>query len=329
MTSPTALPEQNFVHRSVLAKEAPEYTVTRPDGVYVDATFGRGGHSRSILEKLSEKGRLIAFDRDPQAVAAATAIEDPRFMIIHSAFSNMCVELEKLGLTRIDGVLMDIGVSSPQIDDASRGFSFRMDGPLDMRMDTTCGMTAAEWVASAAETEIEKVIRIYGEERFSRQIARAIVQARETTAITRTGELADLIARTIPRAKHDPKQHPATRSFQAIRIHINGELDELTDAMRQAGRLLNAGGHLAIISFHSLEDRLVKHFFEAGAHPERRIDTRIALRAQDMPQPWWADVRRIKPSREECEDNARARSAVMRVGVRTERVWGEDAEGVL
>ena len=137
------------------------------------------------------------------------------------------------------------------------------------------------------------MIRIYGEERFSRQIARAIVQARETTAITRTGELADLIARTIPRAKHDPKQHPATRSFQAIRIHINGELDELTDAMRQAGRLLNAGGHLAIISFHSLEDRLVKHFFEAGAHPERRIDTRIALRAQDMPQPWWADVRRI------------------------------------
>ena len=310
-----------FVHRSVLAREAPQAVVTDPSGVYVDATFGRGGHTRTILSLLSPEGRLYAFDRDPEAVAVAREIDDPRFTIIHAPFSSMRESLAALGMTRVTGVLMDIGVSSPQIDDASRGFSFRADGPLDMRMDTTRGMTAAQWLNTAEAGAIERVLRVYGEEKFSRQIARAIVERRVQQPFSRTAELAELVASVVPRSKRDAQQNPATRTFQAVRIEINGELSELEKALDDAGSLLVEGGKLAVISFHSLEDRIVKQFFEAGAHPERNIDARIALRTSDMPQPLWREVERIKPSREECEQNARSRSAVMRTAVRSARDW--------
>ncbi len=318
-----------FIHKSVLGEEAPAALVTRTDGLYVDATFGRGGHTRRILAKLSEAGRVIAFDRDPEAVAAAKAITDPRFSIIHAPFSQMAEALEARGIRRVTGVLMDIGVSSPQIDDAERGFSFRMDGPLDMRMDTESGMTASAWLAKAGAPEIERVLKVYGEERFAGRIARALVARRDVKPFTRTADLAQAIAGAVPRSACDPKQHPATRSFQAIRIFINGELDELSAALNAAGSILEPAGKLAVISFHSLEDRIVKHFLEAGAHPERLIDSRIILAARDLPEPWWKEVVRVKPGKAECEVNPRARSAVMRVAVRTELAWTEKAGGSL
>ena len=318
-----------FVHKSVLGDEAPDVLVTDVDGLYVDATFGRGGHTRRILSKLSARGRVIAFDRDPEAVAAARSLTDPRFAIIHAPFSQLAEALSQRGVTRVTGVLMDIGVSSPQIDDAERGFSFRMDGPLDMRMDTDSGITAAQWLAKASVEEIEKVLKVYGEERFAGRIARALVERRGVRPFLRTADLAQAIAGAVPRSARDPKQHPATRSFQAIRIHINGELDELSAALKAAGRILQPAGRLAVISFHSLEDRLVKHFLEVGAHPERAIDSRIALAACDMPHPWWQGVKRVKPCAAECEANPRARSAVMRVAERTDLAWTEAAEGGL
>ena len=296
----SAAQSQPFVHRSVLAREAPQEVLTRTDGIYVDATFGRGGHTRTLLSLLGQGARVFAFDRDEEAVAAAQAISDSRFEIIHAPFSHMVSELAQRGVTAVDGILMDIGVSSPQIDDASRGFSFRLDGPLDMRMDAASGISAAQWLASASEGDIERVLRVYGEERHARQIARAICARRTTQPFARTADLADFIARTIGRSHKDAGQHPATRTFQAIRIEING--------------------------FHSLEDRIVKRFFEEGAHPERLIDARIALRTQDLPEPFWQDVRRIKPTKEECEENPRSRSAVMRSAVRTARKWMQ-AEG--
>jgi 16S rRNA (cytosine1402-N4)-methyltransferase len=316
-----------FSHRSVLALEAPEALVHNPDGVYVDATFGRGGHSRTILEKLSGNGRLIAFDRDPEAVEAARTITDPRFTIVHSAFSAMKGELAALGVQAVDGILMDIGVSSPQIDDPERGFSLRADGPLDMRMDTSRGMTAAEWLAAASEREIAEALKTYGEERFASRIAQAICRERASRPITRTSHLCELIARSVPRNQHDPKQNPATRSFQAIRIVVNGELDELTAALDGAGALLREDGRLVVISFHSLEDRIVKRFFELGAHPEREIDQRLALRASEMPLPWWKLVTRVKPGQAECDENPRSRSAVMRWAARTARNWSERRGG--
>ena len=317
--------EACFQHLPVLAVEAPKALVWNKDGLYVDATFGRGGHTRRILAGLSGQGRVIAFDRDPEAVRAAAQIEDPRFQIIHAPFSQMAGRLAGLGIGAgaVSGILMDIGVSSPQIDDASRGFSFRGDGPLDMRMDTSCGMTAAEWIARASEGEIRDVISRFGEDRFAVRIARAIVQARAAAPIETTGQLASLIARSVPRSRGDAAQHPATRSFQAIRIYINGELDELKAALSEAGGLLEAGGRLAVITFHSLEDRIVKRFFEAAAHPERGIDPRLPLRAQDLPQPLFEPASRIRPDRAECEENPRARSATLRVGVRTGARWRE------
>ena len=322
----SAAQSQPFVHRSVLAREAPQEVLTRTDGIYVDATFGRGGHTRTLLSLLGQGARVFAFDRDEEAVAAAQAISDSRFEIIHAPFSHMVSELAQRGVTAVDGILMDIGVSSPQIDDASRGFSFRLDGPLDMRMDAASGISAAQWLASASEGDIERVLRVYGEERHARQIARAICARRTTQPFARTADLADFIARTIGRSHKDAGQHPATRTFQAIRIEINGELDELKSALKQAAGLLRPAGKLVVISFHSLEDRIVKRFFEEGAHPERLIDARIALRTQDLPEPFWQDVRRIKPTKEECEENPRSRSAVMRSAARTARNWMQ-AEG--
>lgn len=304
-----------------MAQEAPEALVVDPDGVYVDGTFGRGGHSRLILAKLSEKGRLIAFDRDPEAVAEAGRIEDPRFSIVHAPFSEMAGRLASLGVEAVDGIFLDIGVSSPQIDDAGRGFSFRFDGPLDMRMDTTSGVSAAEWLATAEVGEIQRVIREYGEERFAGPIARAIVRRRETNPLKTTRELADLVASVVPRNKKDVNQHPATRTFQAVRIEINHELDELMTTLSDSGSLLRPGGRLAVISFHSLEDRIVKRFFERAAHPERALDPRLPFTQDQLPAALYEDVVRIKPSERECEENPRARSSILRVGTRTAAPW--------
>lgn len=312
---------QAFEHLSVLGAEAPRALVHRPDGLYVDGTFGRGGHSRRILEMLAENGRLVAFDRDPQAVEAAAQIDDPRFSIIHSPFSHMREALASHGIHRVDGIFLDIGVSSPQIDDPSRGFSFRFDGPLDMRMDTSSGATAAQWLAEADERDIKRVLVEYGEERFAGPIARAIVARRAERPIATTRDLADLVASVAPRNRKDLGQHPATRTFQAIRIEVNGELDELQKALLDAGELLAPGGHLAVISFHSLEDRIVKRFLERAAHPDRGIDPRLPIPAHMLPKPTFSDVTRILPSKEECERNPRARSAVMRTAVRTEAPW--------
>ncbi|MDO4937710.1 MAG: 16S rRNA (cytosine(1402)-N(4))-methyltransferase RsmH [Sutterellaceae bacterium] len=313
-----------FQHFSVLGFEAPREVLTKTDGIYVDATFGRGGHTRTLLSLLDGNAHVYAFDRDPQAVEVAKTIDDNRFTIIHAPFSRMKEELAKVGVTKVDGVLMDIGVSSPQIDDAERGFSFRMDGPLDMRMDTTTGVTAAEWINNAQQSEIERVLRVYGEEKCAFRIAKAICARRKEKPFTRTGDLAEVIGANVTRSKKDAGQNPATRSFQAIRIHINAELKELEMALNDAGHLLMEGGKLAVISFHSLEDRIVKHFLDAGAHPEKGIDARIVLTQDQLPQPLWTDVKRIKPSQEECEVNARSRSAVMRSAVRTAKAWEAD-----
>lgn len=308
-------------HRSVLATEAVAALVTRADGVYVDGTFGRGGHSRLILERLAPGGRLIAFDRDPEAIAASAAITDPRFAIEHSAFSSMAECLAARGVSAVDGVLLDIGVSSPQIDDPTRGFSFRADGPLDMRMDTSRGITAAQWLAEAGFDELKRVIAEYGEERFAASIAKAIVARREREPFATTSELAAVVADAVPRNRRDPFQHPATRTFQALRIHLNQELEELALALDQAGGLIGPGGRLVVISFHSLEDRITKRFMEGHAHPERELDPRLPLRADQLPQPRLINVRRVLPSAEECAANPRARSAVMRVAERSVEPW--------
>lgn len=319
---------ESFQHISVLGEEAPEALVGDPDGIYVDGTFGRGGHSRRILQKLSPLGRLYAFDRDPEAVAVARTINDPRFTIIHEPFSTMRSSLSALGVTRVDGVFLDIGVSSPQIDDAARGFSFRMDGPLDMRMDTTRGETAAQWLARASEADIREAVKVFGEERFAGPIARAIVRRRAASPIETTKDLAQLVASVVPRNKKDQLQHPATRTFQAIRIQVNAELDELRAALNASGALLGPGGRLAVISFHSLEDRIVKRFFEREAHPERELDPRLPIPIEKLPKPRFTDIERIRPGEAECEANPRARSAILRVGVRTEEPWlDEGIEG--
>ena len=308
--------QTRFVHLSVMAEVAPPLVVTDPNGTYVDATFGRGGHSRRILSLLSPQGKLFAFDRDPQAIESAKEIEDSRFSVIHAPFSRMREELALKGIQKVNGIFMDIGVSSPQIDDASRGFSFRMDGPLDMRMDTTTGPTAAQWLATASEEEIARVIHTLGEERFARKIAKAIVQTRQSTALQTTQQLAKLVAQVVPANKKDPTQNPATRTFQAIRIHINSELDELSQALESSMDLLDDGGRIAVITFHSLEDRIVKRFFDEKAHPEKSVDSRLPLRMSELPAPELTDVRRVLPTPEECEGNPRARSAILRVATR-------------
>ncbi len=304
-------------HVPVLAQEAVAALAIRSDGVYVDATFGRGGHSRLILDQLGAQGRLIALDRDPDAIRAGEALQDKRLTLVRSAFSRLGGVLGELGVTQVDGILLDIGVSSPQLDDATRGFSFRFDAPLDMRMDPESGLSAADWLASAAEGEISEVIRTYGEERFAKSIARAIVAAREKEAIRSTGQLANLIAATIKR--REPGQHPATRSFQAIRIYINRELEELSDVLPQCVNALQPGGRLAVISFHSLEDRIVKRFMRDEAMGEQ-APARLPIRA-DMLKPGRLKLigRAQHASDSEVADNPRARSAVLRVA---ERVGG-------
>jgi 16S rRNA (cytosine1402-N4)-methyltransferase len=311
-------------HTTVLLQEAvdallentPENPAPPEDGVYVDATFGRGGHSKHLLTRLSSRGRLIAFDRDPEAAAQAAEITDPRFSIRHLSFSH----LGDLDGASVDGILMDLGVSSPQIDSPARGFSFRFEGPLDMRMDTTRGISVAQWLADADVEHITEVIRDYGEERFASGIAKAIVARRqERGALATTTELAQLVADTVK--TREPGQNPATRTFQAFRIFINAELEELQQALDAALEVLQPGGRLVVISFHSLEDRIVKQFI--AKHSKDEYDRRTPFAA---PKPMHLRaLGRSRPSAAEVEGNPRARSAIMRVAVRTATAAGARA----
>ena len=308
---------QTWHHTTVLRAEAIEQLLTTPDGVYLDGTFGRGGHSRELLARLSPRGRVVAIDRDPQAIAAATSgeerITDPRFSIHHTAFAQMLPALVELGIHQLDGLLLDLGVSSPQIDNPERGFSFRFDGPLDMRMDTTRGESAAEFLARADERHIAEVIRDHGEERFAVPIAKALVARREAGAAVRTTrELSELVARTVK--TREPGQDPATRTFQALRIFVNAELEELEQGLNAALQLLKPNGRLVVISFHSLEDRIVKTFIA------RESRTEVDRRAPFAPEPAHRlkPIARIKPGETELRANPRARSAVLRVAERTE-----------
>lgn len=309
------------MHVSVLLREAVDALVVKPDGVYVDATFGRGGHSRLILSQLDEHGRLIALDRDPAAVVSGEAIADKRFCIRHGSFSGMRQILQEMGVSRIDGVLLDLGVSSPQLEEISRGFSFRSAGPLDMRMDTTSGQTAAEWLAAVTEDQLERVIKEYGEERFARQIARAIIVARARQPIVTTLQLAEIIAAVVRtrQRQRENLRHPATRTFQAIRIYLNQELEELSLVLPQCIELLNPGGRLVVISFHSLEDRMVKQFMRTGASTDE-LPRGVPLREKELQRFSKQTLRiigkAIHPGELEVTENVRARSAVMRVAER-------------
>ncbi|HEY1773166.1 MAG TPA: 16S rRNA (cytosine(1402)-N(4))-methyltransferase RsmH [Gammaproteobacteria bacterium] len=304
------------LHRPVLLQEAVEGLAVRADGVYMDGTFGRGGHSRAILARLGEKGRLIALDRDPEAYVAGQVLtgSERRFTVYHAAFSMLERIATEAGVSgRVDGVLLDIGVSSAQLDDPGRGFSFTQAGPLDMRMDPEQGESAAEWLSHASEDDIAHVLFTFGEERHARRIAKAIVSERLTHPVTDTLQLAELVSRASPR--HDRHKHPATRTFQAVRIFINRELDELSSCLEQCLKVLAPAGRLAVISFHSLEDRIVKRF----------IRDHSRLPAPDPRAPWLepqgklqlrALGKAIQPSEAEMESNPRARSAVLRVAER-------------
>ena len=307
-------------HVSVLLAEAVAALAIKPAGIYVDATFGRGGHSRAILEALGPTGRLIALDRDPAAIAAGASMSDPRFTLVHAPFSDFDAVLDKLGVAQVDGVLLDVGVSSPQLNTPERGMSFRFDAPLDMRMDTTQGKTAAEFLARASQSELEKVIRGYGEERFAHAIAKALVAARSEHGISRTGQLATLVAQVV--RTREPGQHPATRTFQALRIHVNRELEELSLTLPCAVARLAPGGRLAVICFHSLEDRIVKRFLRDAAHP-LQPPKGVPVRAVDLPQPVMNLVgKAMFPSAAEIAANPRCRSAVLRVAQKVGPVAG-------
>src|SRR5690554_1433941 len=324
-----------FVHRTVLLEPAVDALLNASfgkrrargtqasevapplNGIYVDGTFGRGGHSRLLLERLGPDATLVVFDKDPQAIEVARALSegDPRVRVVHGGFGDMPMHLDDLGIEHVNGVLLDLGVSSPQIDDASRGFSFMRDGPLDMRMDTSSGITAAQWLEEASLEEIKEVIAHYGEERFAFQIAKAVVAGRESRPLRTTLELAELVANTV--RTREKGQHPATRSFQAIRIHINQELQELACALAAILTVLAPGGRLAIISFHSLEDRMVKQCIAAAARPGMAM-ARLPIPEDQMPPPVLISLGKVVPSAEETAENIRARSAVMRVAERTE-----------
>lgn len=310
--------QENFKHTTVLLDEAVNGLNIREDGIYIDGTFGRGGHSRLILSQLGEKGQLIAIDRDPQAIAAAAEIKDPRFSIVHGPFSALAEYVEERGLTgKIDGVLLDLGVSSPQLDDAERGFSFMRDGPLDMRMDPTRGQSAAEWLMSAEEADIAFVIKTFGEERFGKRIARAIVERNRDQPMTRTKELATVIAAAMP--VKDKFKHPATRTFQAIRIWINSELEEIDTALKGALSVLAPGGRLSIISFHSLEDRLVKRFMRDQSRGPQ-VPAGIPMTESQLKALGGRELKtlgKLIPGEAEVNENPRARSSVLRIAERT------------
>ncbi len=326
---PAITPQQ---HTTVLLQEGAQALWDaaegpHPEGVYVDATFGRGGHSRLILSQLAPGARLLALDRDPAAMAHATegeqAISDPRFRIEHAAFSSWAQVVADLGMGPVDGLLMDIGVSSPQIDTPERGFSFRFDAPLDMRMDTTQGESAADYLMRASVDELSHVIKAYGEERFARPIAKALVAGRDAgEPIRTTFELSRIVAGAVK--TREAGQNPATRTFQALRIHVNGELDELQAALEAALMHLAPGGRLAVISFHSLEDRIVKTFI--AKHSREEVDRRAPF-AEPKPL-LLRSIGRIKPSDAEVSANPRSRSAVLRVAERTDVPWSAQLAGV-
>lgn len=307
------LPMQSFgTHIPVLLQEAVDALDINPDGKYLDATYGRGGHSAEVLAKLSERGRLYALDRDPIAIAQAREkfANEPRFEIFHTDFASAGSVIEEQGLAgSLDGMLLDLGVSSPQLDDSSRGFSFNKDGPLDMRMNTDAGQTAEQWIASAGLNEMIKVFRDYGEERYSPRIARAIVAHLEVEPITSTLQLAEIVKVAHPRWERG--KHPATRVFQAIRIHINGELDSLKSILESSAQMLNVGGRLAVISFHSLEDRVVKRFMRAGFAPND-LPRHIPILPENQ-HPFKVTGKPTFPGDVELSDNKRSRSSVLRV----------------
>ena len=328
---------QSADHLPVLLHEAVDSLGILPEGLYVDATFGRGGHSALILQALGPSGRLLAFDRDPQAVAAARQINDARFEIIHAPFSELVDRLRERGIEQIDGLLADLGVSSPQLEQADRGFSFRLSGPLDMRMDPTRGEPVSAWLAQASQQDLQKVIADYGEERFAFQIADAIAircaaAARgEAEPLDTTAALAELVAETLKRcrARREPGQHPATRTFQALRIHINHEMEELASLLQAAVQLLRESGRVAIISFHSLEDRVVKQFFRDHAASTATLSDRGLSRGQralaagleqhqgrSALAPRLRIISRIRPRSDEVARNPRARSATLRIAER-------------
>lgn len=310
--------QENFKHTTVLLDEAVNGLNIREDGIYIDGTFGRGGHSRLILSQLGENGQLLAIDRDPQAIAAAAEINDPRFSIVHGPFSALADYVDVRGLTgKISGVLLDLGVSSPQLDDAERGFSFMRDGPLDMRMDPTRGHSAAEWLLQAEEADIAFVLKTYGEERFAKRIARAITERNREQPMTRTKELAEVIAAATP--VKDKFKHPATRSFQAIRIWINSELEEIDTALKGALSVLAPGGRLSIISFHSLEDRLVKRFMRDQSRGPQ-VPAGIPMTESQLKALGGRELKtlgKLIPGEAEVRENPRARSSVLRIAERT------------
>ena len=302
-----------FNHQAVLLQEALESLSIQPSGNYIDATFGRGGHSLAILQQLNEEGRLIAFDQDPEAVAFAEQkfIDEPRLKIEHCNFNQVADVIEQYGLTeKIDGVLMDLGVSSPQLDDAERGFSFLRSGPLDMRMDTSQGETARQWLARVKTADLIRVLKKYGEEKFARRIATAIVETRATREITETGDLAEIISNAIPvKEKH---KHPATRSFQAIRIYLNKELQAIEQGLTGAASVLAKGGRLSVISFHSLEDRIVKRFMrDISSRP--KLPAGLPVMEADIKVPYRLVGKPVTAGAEELDSNPRARSARLRV----------------
>jgi 16S rRNA (cytosine1402-N4)-methyltransferase len=311
------------IHVPVLLDEAVAALAVKPAGVYVDATFGRGGHARAVLGLLAPAGQLIGIDRDPAAEAAAVELAhaDSRFAFRRAWFSDLPEVLSGLALAQVDGVLLDLGISSPQIDDATRGFSFRHDGPLDMRMDPTRGESAAEFLARASVRELTEVLRDYGEERSAQSIARAVASARAHEPIRGTRQLAALVAQAIgTRTRGDWRQDPATRTFQALRIFVNRELSEVTRALPSIVAALKPGGRMAVISFHSLEDRIVKQFFARASQPYAGDPAlaRLAIRTNALPGvPLSLVGRAIKPSDAETARNPRARSAVLRVAERT------------
>lgn len=306
-----------LTHKTVLLNEAIEALQIKPDGIYIDCTFGRGGHSRLILQKLNAHGCLIALDKDPAAVAAGQAITDKRFTLIHSEFSRLTEILNVLGVNEVDGVLLDLGVSSPQLDEMQRGFSFRFDAPLDMRMNNSSGETAANWLANVDESLLKEVIRNYGEERFASQIASAIIAARQKAPIVTTRQLSEIIAQTV--RTREPGKNPATRTFQAIRIYLNQELEEIARVLPQCVDCLKPGGRIVIISFHSLEDRMVKHFLRDMAQGDQ-LPRNLPIRAAEIRKGNLRLIgKAIRATLQEILANPRARSAVMRVAERMGR----------
>jgi 16S rRNA (cytosine1402-N4)-methyltransferase len=310
-----------YTHTAVLLNQAVKALEIKTNGIYVDGTFGRGGHSRLILDQLGDEGRLVAFDMDPAAVETGKTIEDARFCIVHASFSQIKEVLQQLGVHRVDGVLLDLGISSPQLEEARRGFSFQTDGPLDMRMNPSEGVPAAEWLKTVPEAQLEEVIRNYGEERFAKQIARAIVEARARQPLLTTHQLASVVGAAIPARKREKKQNPATRTFQAIRIYLNQELEKLSLVLPQCVEMLSAGGRLVIISFHSLEDRIVKRFMRESANCDV-LPRKLPLRVQEVRLLSCPTLRligkAIRPAAAEIAANPRARSAVMRVAERVD-----------